>query len=182
MKNMDEQTAQQPKISPSYMAAPMHQYGSSILFLTNPQDEIFKMEACLRNVSVEDDGKVIHHGPPLMNENGISAVIGQVQSVVNQNTNMSDLDKNDINSHIMYLTNYLARQLMINRKKYGINDPNDRDIIVQQAVQIAHITLKRALTGGERRFWKGSVQEIETRVNQQKQGIGSILNPWKKTT
>ena len=177
---MAEEIQQQPQIvKPNYMAAPMHQYGSSILFLTNPQDEIFKMEACFRNVTIDDEGNVKPNGLPLMNDEGISAVIGLVQSVVNQNTNMSDLDKWDVENHVMLLADTLARDLMVHRKKYGIRNGNDRYKIFSQAVQTAHITLKRAFTGGERRFWKGSVQEIETRVNQQKQGALSFLNPWK---
>lgn len=171
----------QQTVRPLYMAAPMHQYGSSILFLTNPQDEIFKMEACFRNVTVEDNGNIRPNGPPLMNEEGISAVIGMVQSVVNQNTSMSDLDKNDVERHIGLLYDTLIRDLMIHRNKYGIANQNDRYKIVQQALQTAHITLKRPFNGGERRFLKGTVQEIQTTVSQQKQGgVLSMLNPWGK--
>lgn len=165
----------------NYMAAPMHQYGSSILYLTNPQDEIFKMEAAFRNIGVDKDGNTQKYGKPLMNDIGISAVIGLVQAVVNQNTNMSDLDKWEIPSHIMFLADTLARDLMTNRLKYGIESPSDRDKIYYQALSTAHITLKRPFSGGERRFWKGSTQEVTHNVQQNKQQ-GSLfkLNPWSK--
>jgi len=44
------------------------------------------------------------------------------------------------------------------------------------------VTMKRSSEEGERRFWKGSVQEVHTRVeNQAKKGGGLLgfINPWK---
>jgi hypothetical protein len=180
---MEDQYAQEsPQVRTTPYASPMHQYGSSILLLTNPENELYKMELTFRNMKLDRQGNPQTAGDPLMNESGISAVIGVIQSVVNQSTVMSNLSKGEVPIMMDFLGDTLAKDMMINRIPYGITSTTARDKIYFIALSSAFMTLKRAYEEGDKRFWKGSVQEISTRVEgaQKKGGIFSALNPWSK--
>ena len=171
------------QIRPSPYMSPMHMYGSSIVLLTNPESELAKMELTFRNVRLDKEGRIIFKGEPLMNDSGITSVIGTIQSIVSQVTILSNLSKNDINVLIDFLGDTLARDLMINRKEYGIKSFSSRDKIYFTALSTGYITMKRAFEGDDKKFWKGSVQEILTKSEiggGGKPSILSRLNPYKK--
>lgn len=177
----DEIRTDAPQVKTSPYASPMHQYGSSIIFLTNPESELFKMELSFRSMSINKEGETVVAGEPLMNNYGISSVIGTVQSLVNQVTVMSNLDKNEVSALMDFLGDTLARDLMMNKETYGIKSESVRDKIYFSALTSTFVTLKRAFEEGDKRFWKGSVQEINTRVEQgAKKGLLQSINPWSK--
>lgn len=165
---------------------PMQEFGSSILHLTNPHSELLKLENTYRGVIETRDGKLIDTQQPLMNDYGINNVLGSVRSIVNQVTIMGSLEKNDIMVLMDFLGDTLARDLMVNRKAYKINSYAARDKIYFTALTTAFITMTRAKEGSgvlsDKHFWRGSVQELHTKVdNARKGGVLSSLNPWTKT-
>ena len=164
-----------------YMS-PMHNFGSSIVTMTNPDDELYKMELTFRSMYLDNKGGVHQAGDPLMNDLGINAVIGVVQSIVSRVTIMSNLSEDDVPKLIDFLGDTLARDLMVNRVNYGIKSFSARDKIYFSALSTAFVTMKRAFEEGEKRFWKGSQQEIISRVEggQQKKGFLSGLMGWGK--
>lgn len=173
---------QQPTIQPNAYASPLHNYGSSIMFLTNPEGELYKMELTLKGQRIDKDGNPVKMGgEPLLNDLGINSVLGMVQAIVNQCTVMSNLKKHDIPMLIDFLADTLAKDLMINRKKYAMSYPA-RNKIFFTVITSAFITMNRALDEGDRRFWKGSVQEIKSTIesSSQSRGLMSKLNPWSR--
>lgn len=174
MQHMNEQ----PQIKSTPYQSPMYNYSSAIMFLTNPQDEVFKLELTLRNQIPDKDGNPRQVGKPLLNDEGICAIIGMIQVVVNQVTIMSNLSKNEVPSLIDFLADTLAKDLMINCQRYDLN-PHDRDKVFFSVLSAAYICMKRAYEEGDKRFWKGSVQEINTNViSGQKKGLLSRLTGW----
>lgn len=165
-------------------ASPMSQHGSSIIYLTNPENELDKMELTFRSIWVDKDGVQHKTGEPLMNDYGISSVKGTVQAIVNQVTILSNLSSNDIIMLMDFLGDTLARDLMTNRKNYNIKSFSARDKIYFTALSSAFITMKRAGEEGlsDKQFWRGSVQEIHSKVDStgRKGGLLSSLNPWSK--
>ena len=160
----------------------MTAYGSSIIYLTNPDGELRKAELTYRSQYEDANGKVHQMGEPLMNERGITSVIGQMQSLVNQVTIMSNLEEKEIQSLIMMFANTIIKDLMINRTRYDIKRMTDRNKIFSTAISTCYICMKRAYKEGDKRFWKGSVQELKTTVESsgKKGGILSSFNPWAK--
>lgn len=140
------------------------QYGSSMLQMTNPEGEMAKMELALRSQIIDKDGDVVPVGEPLLNDIGLSSVIGQVQAIVNQTTIMSNFDKHEISVLVDYLAETLAKDLMINRISYGIKTKAARTKIYYVALSSAFICLKRAFEQGERGFWGRIQQEIKQYV------------------
>ena len=83
------------QVRPQPFSTPNNQYGSSITVLTNPENELYKMELSLRNMMLDKDGNPKQIGQPLMNEDGVCSVVGQVQTIVSQITIMSNFDKRE---------------------------------------------------------------------------------------
>jgi hypothetical protein len=158
-------------------ASPMQQFGSSILQLTNPESEIIKMELTMRAQVLDKDGNPVSVGDPLLNEAGVTSVIGQVQTVINQVTIMSNFEDKDIPLLVDFLGDTLSRDLMMNRVNYEISTPAARDKIYFAALAGSYICLKRALNNGERGFWKGSQQDIRQFIDsgQQSKGLFGFL-------
>lgn len=181
---MEEQQAQPAVVKSSPYQSPMYNYGGSILLLTNPNDELYKMELTFRNMILDRDGNPVPAGNPLMNDKGINSVIGQVQAIVNRVTIMSSLNKSEIPSMIDFLGDTLAKDLMLNRVNYEISLGSSRDKIYFVALSSAYICMKRAIDTGfnDKKFWQGSQQEITTRVENPhiKSGMINKLAGWMK--
>jgi len=178
---MAEETKDQFKISP--YQNPLYSYGSSIITLTNPENELKNMELAFRSQRQDYNGNIKTYGDPLMNELGINSVIGQVQALVCRNAILGNVDKKDVPILIDFLGDTLAKDLMLNRDKYGIKNVSARDKIFFQSLASAFLVLKRGYEEGDRRFWKGSQHDIrQTVVSEgQKGGFLSKLNPFKRS-
>lgn len=188
---MDEDQAQMSQLAMAqalraqpYASPNQHMVGN-IQQMTNPDNEIYKMELALKGKILDKNGNEVQLSNPLLNKEGISSVIGQVQSIVSQVTIMSNFEERDIPMMIDFLGDTLARDLMMNRIKYEIVDRSARDKIYFMALSTTFVTMKRALMEGDRRFWKGSQQEITTRIEgmpggKRKGGVLGILGgAWK---
>jgi hypothetical protein len=177
---MDEQLPQS-EIKASPYQAPMHNFGSSIVYLTNPSGHLKNLELTYRGVYENQDGEIIQVGEPLMNDKGINSVTGIIRTIVNQNTIFGNLERNEVFPIIDYLADTLAKDLMLNRCEYKIKSNSDRSKIYFSALTMAFITLTRSREGDDKRFWKGSVQEFKTTTEvtgQKRKGIFSSLFPW----
>ena len=170
-----------PTVKTSPMQSPMYNFGSAIISMTRTDDILFQVEMMLRNQREDAQGNVVPYGEPLLNEQGINSVLGFIHALANQLTVMSNIDKQDIPVLVEFVADPLIKDLMINMQTYGIKNAAVRDKIFYTVLSIVFISLKRALEEGDRRFWKGSVQEIRSSVEQQKKqgGLLSMLNPWK---
>ena len=175
---MQQEEEERGGINTTPYMSPMHMYGSAIITLTNPEDELYKLELTFRSARLDKEGEVKVYGEPLMNDQGISSIIGMVQSIVSRDTVLSNFNTTDVPILMGFLNDSLSRDLMINRKDYGIHSSASRDKIYFSAMTMAYITLKRGFEEGDKRFWKGSVQEIHQKVETpQKKGFS--LNPFK---
>lgn len=152
------QMAQMPFLTPH------QQYGSSILVMTNPDKEVKAIENALKSQAVDENGNVHKYGEPLLNEAGINSVVSQIRAIINRNTIMTDLDENEIRSLYGFLAETLAKDLMINRVKYGIKTREARSTVYYIALSMSYICLKRGHDGGERRFWRNTQQDINTTI------------------
>lgn len=181
-----EQQQQAPEVRSSPYQSPMYNYGSAIVHLTNPEEEIGKLELAYRNQVLDKDGNPLKAGTPLMNDEGISSVTGQVRAIVNRITIFSALNpNNEIKALLGYLADNLALDLMIHHKRYAL-DRTNRSKVYFAAITTAYICMKRASSDAgdlsDKKFWRGSVQEVNTKVDtgQQSSGILSKLTGWKK--
>jgi hypothetical protein len=147
---------------PMPFISPVSQVGSAITTLTDPTNDIYKIELGLRNMIIDKDGNAKSMGSPLLNELGISSVLSQTQGILNTITSMSNLkNKNEVVMMMDFLADTLAKDLMMNRLAYNITSPTARDKIYFMVLAPSYMHLNRPLEEGEKRFWKGTVQEIK---------------------
>lgn len=180
---MEAQQMEQPQIRSTPYQSPMYNYGASIITLTNPESEVYKLELTLRNMVVDDKGNTRQIGEPLMNDEGISSVLGITQTILNQVTIMSNLSKTEIPALMLFLNDSLCMDLMQNRKAYNIKKSGTRSKIFFTVMSYCFIAQKRAFEEGDRRFWKGSQQDIRTEVVQSgdsKKSFAKALMGWGK--
>lgn len=160
---MNEGFMEQPQQQPMPFMTPRDEYGGSIVTLTNPYKVIDNAKLTYRSQIEDSNGNIVQNGEPLMNEEGINSVIGQIQTLVNQVTVMSNLNKAEVPMLVDFLGDTLAKDLMMNRIKYEIKSSSSRDKIYFTALTSAFVCMKRAFEEGEKRFWKGSQHEMTTR-------------------
>lgn len=158
-----EEQAQAPQVRSSPYQSPMHQFAGSILLLTNPENELYKLELTLRGL-VEAKGELKQNGESLLNDEGVRSVLGQAQALVNRVTVMSNLESTEVANLMDFLADTLAKDLMLNRTFYEIKNASARDRIFYEVLATTFVCLKRAADEGERKFWKGSEQNINTNV------------------
>lgn len=157
-------------------ATPLNQMGSSIILLTNPNDDLYELELKLKGLAESSKGELIQVAERLVNDQGINEIISCARGIISQVTTLSNLEQKDIDILRDYLGDELARLLMINRVRYQMKYPEStRDMIYDTVIIKCVICMKRALQEGERRFWKGSQQEITMR-NENKQGQQSGIS------
>lgn len=178
MNEVEEQSQESMPMHPYTLNNPMQSFGGSILYLTNPDQELRKLEMTLRNEVEDKEGNVIVLGKPLLNEEGQRSVLGLVQACVNQVTVMSSLKEDEVENIGDFLGDTLARDLMINRVHYEITNASARDRIYFASLATARITMNRGRNESDKRFWKGSQQEITTRVESERQRGGFSLFPF----
>ena len=159
----NQQQMQQPIVKTSPYQSPMHSNDSNLIQVTSSEDELIKMELTFRNQMMDEQGNIKKMGDALMNDAGINSVIGQVQALVNKHSIMGNFDT-DIPNLITFLNDSIVRDLMMNRDTYDVTNSAARDKIHMIALSTAYIVMKRGYKEGDKRFWKGSTQEIKTVV------------------
>lgn len=166
---------QQPQvIKTTPYQSPMYANDSNLIQMTSSEDELLKMELTFRNQMLDAEGNVKNMGQePLMNDEGINSVIGQVQALVNKHSIMGNFDT-DIPNLITFLNDSIVRDLMMNRVTYGLTNSAARDKIHMIALSTAYIVMKRGYKEGDKRFWKGSTQEIKTTIEANPQSRGKL--------
>ena len=183
--NEREQAAlnQVPDVRSVQYNTPMHNFQSAITTLTSPEDELYMMELELRSMSVDGEGNIKQMGDPLLNDTGIRSVLLQVRATMSRVAIMSNLNDKMVSELTLYMAESLAKDLMMNNTVYEIKNVSARTKIFRMVNTNVYIALKRAQDEGERKFWKGSQQEITTRIDgggKQGKGLwGAIGNMFK---
>lgn len=168
-----EEMQEPPQIRSAPYQSPMYNYGSSIVIMTDPGSELYQLELTLRGLREKGDGTFEKIGKPKMNDEGINSVISLVsRCLMTRNTVFSNLKEEDVRNTLYYVADGLAKDLMLNRAYYGIKNNSEKSLLYQSIITYIYITLKRSQDEGEKRFWKGSVQEIKTSTNNEGQRKG----------
>ena len=164
---------------------------SNIVEMTNPNEQLTYLEWSMRGWTYNSrERKFQQSGRPMMNDEGISSIMAQTRSMVNQITIMSNLEDWEVERCLLLLNQILVEDLMNNRINYAIGrvpvidektekvvvyyDASARTKIHAMAMLIAKTCAKRGWKGDDKRFWQHAIQEKVLRVEQGgvKQGRG----------
>jgi hypothetical protein len=179
-------------------SSPVDRYGTQIAVLTDPSDDLYNFELFLRCLKQNENGELIKIGKtlinefgkvvkdengnnliewkPLMNDVGINSILLSMHSILNTKTPLSNLDDEEIFILIFDLGKDLITNLTFNKDKYECENCN-RSVIVGAATRFCYIFLKRPYGEGDRKFFKGTSQEV-THKNEITKPQGSSLNPF----
>jgi hypothetical protein len=152
---------------------PLGNYGS-IVEMTDTEELLYRLELNLGGKDILN-GVVVDSGVALMNGKGIKDVMMIVKSACNRVEIMSHFEKKEIMLLMEFLNDSLCKCLMLNRINYGFSNPSGRDLVVVMANFCIYAVISRGKEGGERRFWKGSQQDINIKGKQEKGGLFSGL-------
>lgn len=177
--------------------SPIDRYGSQIAVLTDPADDLYNFELFLRCLKQSESGQLIKIGKPkfengkvvkdtegnpeidwkpMMNDLGINSTLLSMQSVLNGITTLSNLDDREVWLLIRSLGMDVIGNLTFNKHQFEIEDSN-RSIVVGAAIRFCYIFLKRPFGEGDKKFFKGTTQEVK-HTNEITKPSGSSLNPF----
>jgi len=154
-----------------YMLQNQQTVQAALLEQLNPNRVIEEIKRTLKGQTIDEEGKIIQEGEPLMNDFGIGRIISLLRSVVNINTTISALEENQIKSIAINLMDNVIDDLTLNWRVYGIKNESDRDTVHNIILNMVYPALMRCKRGGERGFLgRTTVESINTapRFNPQK--------------
>ncbi len=158
-----------------YNANPRDTMGSAILFMTDTEREINRFELFLRGMKEDNLGNPIKVTNPLLSEEGIHEMIGNVLPA-SRHLIFGKHEKWEIRNLMELANRTICSQLMINRNRWGIRDYTTMDGIHWQSLLIIYGVLNRGLDEGDRRFWKSSIFEVQQRVDGAKSKNDGLIN------
>lgn len=164
---VQQQVAMQNMPMPNSYQNPMREYQGSILELTDLENPISQIYNLLKGIDIDNNGNEVKTSAPLLNDTGIAAVLRLCRGSINRISSMSMYEDDEVRKIVMYLTDTLTKDLMVNHHAYGIINPTGRSQIVNVVITMAYATNKQAQENNMKRFLKGSQQEITTRVDAQ---------------
>ena len=147
---------------------------SNIVEMTDPEYELFNLAQFYRGMVRKSDGSFDRLQKPLMNEEGINAVMSIVSSVVNRVTFMSNLEDWQVQAHAMYCAQALIELLMVDYHKFEIDESRRdtvRSTIVRSAINLCHVSLRRPYMEGDKHFFRPGM------INASFSNTGQQMNP-----
>ena len=148
----------------------------SLVEQTNPKDILREIELTLRGYRYDSirEEWVPPTGlcSPIVNEMGLNSLMADAKSVINQNTILSNLNKEEISKIIIRLGRSVKNKIKMNWKEFAV-DKSNLDTSVFAVTDPAFTALKRAMGEGEKRFLKTSVRAIESYTSMAKPPQGS---------
>ncbi len=167
VEQYDDNYQPQPYPKPNFIYQnPMTKYAGSIEILTDPSEDLFKLELALRSIKMNKNGTYIQLDEPLINETGIVRLMGISQGLINQITILSNYEDKNIKNIMLSFNRILVNTLVKNRITFEIRKPyeNTRSIIQMMFLQMGLATIHRAKEQGEKRFWQGSQQDLKQTI------------------
>lgn len=152
----DQQIAAQMGMRGMEMFQDMQQNQAVLVNQTNPNKIIDDIMLALQGIEQKSDGTLKRVSDPMVNELGLSRFRLSLRSVINQNTILSHLEKEDIGRLMINLSSNIGDELELNWKEYGIKDKTLLDTIKDSIMVPAFLALKRA-EGQNEKNWLGKI-------------------------
>ena len=174
---MQEQLQGQQLDAQSAMYAPqlqeqVQQVQAVLVEQTNPKKVVEMIMLRLRGLQKDSEGRLVKVAEPKMNKEGIDNIWFMLDSHINQNIILSNVDIKEIQSIMGSIQEDLVDDLALNWKRYGITKKTDLDTINNSILVNIYLALKRA-QGQNEKNWLGkiSVEQIS--------GRGGMIAPKK---
>ena len=133
----------------------------------DPKDILKDIENALKGRRFDEkEGKYIDSKDPLMNENGVMAIMNLImKSRINRNAFLTNLDSIEVRFILKKLLKDLADKLFMDYELYDINE-NNLNLIIDLVEDTVLFSLNRAIGQGERKFL-GGILDLRGLLGQQ---------------
>ena len=175
VENMQEAAATQ-KIGSVH---PMERFGTSILLLTSPNDDLYRFELFLRRLKVDSEGNLVKLSDttrPMLNDMGVNDILSCMSSVINRSIALSNLEEWEVYLLLEQTSFSIITLLTFNGYLYGVAE-SDRQAICASARNFTYAFLKRAYHEGDKRFFSKTVVQSFSETKNTAPRQGSSLNP-----
>lgn len=167
MQQYDEGSEQFPPQMSQGLSQYIPQNNANMITMTDPEEVVRRLEATYRGQVADSSGNYTQKYVPIMNEEGTSKIIGLIRAVVSRVTLMSFVDDHTYQQVMFEMGMAMHKILMVSRVTFKLGSDADRELVKTSALTTCQFCILRALEGGERRFWKGTVQEFSYNVPNQ---------------
>lgn len=154
----EQMESEQGMNAPS-MVQQQQQVQAALVAQTNPNILLEEVELKLKGFRQKYDGTFEKVSEPLMNNKGINRMIFLLSTVVNQNTILSHLEREEIGKLIIRASDDIVDDLVLNWRSYAIKDKMLLDHIVDAILFPSFMALKRAWKQNEKNWLNRAVVE-----------------------
>jgi len=143
----------------------------------DPKGMLADIKHILRGDSWDDENKKWKISKtPQINEVGITSIMADLYPLVNQNTTLSELDREEISKVIISISNRIVAKIAVSGEDFGIDDSN-YSTFLNDVRYIVFMTLKRSQDGGERKLWRTTIRSTDSRISKPEERVkGGILS------
>jgi len=160
-----EPEQQEPPQSYDYSPI-LHAPDASFAKQVDPKGMLVEIKHILRGDSWDDEGKKWKSTKhPQINEIGITSIMADLYPIINQNTTLSELDKEEISKVMISIAHRIVVKLAVSGEDFGIDESNYSTVLDGIRYQML-MTLKRSQEGGERKLWRTTIRSTDTRVSR----------------
>lgn len=143
-----------------YMSSPRDTLGSTMILMTETDNEIHKLELFMRGYQETENKKLVRVGEQSCNDECVGQVIGMAQTIANKIFQFGHHEREEINHILDFANDAIVKILMVRKKEFGIKDDAARSAIHYAFMTTIYGCLIRGKDGGERSFWKGTTLEL----------------------
>ena len=157
----------------------------------DPKEILFQIECYLRGIAFDNKGLAIQKYKPLLNEDGICAVMTTLRAHLNKYITLSNLAKEDVLriardvrfeiTELLYYNWYNYGLIQDNKYNHGQYIPNiaNMDMVLDVVDHNVYPNLRRALDAGERNAMRTVmrfIQSISDKTNPEERKKESMFN------
>lgn len=155
------------------------------MWAQNFSEELQQLELDLLGIRMvyskeEKKWKPVPFGKPILNEQGVAAIMLFLRTIVSKNTYFSNYTSATV--HQKCRANMRALNLMLARheKEFGLRTESDSRVIVVLCDSIMESAYRQAMDNGARNWFQRFISEVfqKTETPEQKNGLVSKLKFW----
>jgi len=154
-----QQTNAQQGMNAAGIVGQQQQVQAALVEQTNPDHILESVRLKLEGYRQKWDGSLIKVSDPLMNKRGISMMLFNLSTIVNQNTILSHLEEREISKMIIRVSDDIVDDLTLHWNEYGIEEEIMRDHILNATLIPSFMALKRAWKQNEKNWLNRAVVE-----------------------
>jgi len=164
-----------------YSVAPQPTYEdrSSLAIATDPAKLLIQIEHSLKGEAMDDNGVWVIKREPLVNEQGVGAILVDLSSKLSHNTTLTNLDKREISILMRAISRRVRLLIVQNYKRYNINT-SDFTLLKDLITEPIFFALRRSMDQGERKFWSKTTSEQRSIIERPQQKRGLLDGIFKK--